>query len=146
MPLSLANRGVFPFWFRAINGKGMPVRAQFAGALLSSGLIAANYTRGLTSLFGFMALLATAATLVLYLLGALSALRLMIEGKLERGTLTAIAIVGAVYASWTFYGAGFEATAWGAVLLATGVPVYLIMRWKRGSSRAAAATAGAPLG
>jgi APA family basic amino acid/polyamine antiporter len=144
VPLSLANRGVFPAWFRALNGRGMPVRAQLAGAALSSALVAANYTRGLTSLFGFMALLATAATLVLYLLGALSALRLMALGMLQRGFLTALAIAGAVYAVWTFYGAGIEVTAWGAVLLATGIPVYVVMRWKAGSSRAAEALPAAP--
>ena len=128
VPLSLARRGVFPRWFGAVNGRGMPVRAQIIGAFLSVGLIAANYTRGLTELFGFMALLATAATLVLYLIAALSALRLIAIGRLRGGLLTAITAVGGVYAVWTLYGAGYEATAWGAVLLATGIPVYLLMR------------------
>ena len=48
----------------------MPVRAQLLGSSLSSLLVAANYTRGLTELFAFMALLATVATLVLYLFAA----------------------------------------------------------------------------
>ena len=112
----------------------MPVRAQVAGALLSVALIAANYTRGLTELFGFVILLATAATLVLYLFGAFSALRMMKEGRLRRGSLLVVTILGTVYAIWTFYGAGLEATAWGAVLLATGIPVYFLMRSRGGSS------------
>jgi basic amino acid/polyamine antiporter, APA family len=134
VPLALAHRGVFPRWFAAVNRRGMPVRAQVAGALLSVALIAANYTRGLTELFGFVILLATAATLVLYLFGGFSALRMMKEGRLRRGSLLVVTILGTVYAIWTFYGAGLEATAWGAVLLATGIPVYFLMRSRGGSS------------
>ena len=72
IPLALAERGVFPRWFAKLNRKGMPVGALILGAVLSCGLIAANYTRGLTELYGFMALLATVATLVLYLVCALA--------------------------------------------------------------------------
>ncbi|MBC7803993.1 MAG: amino acid permease [Candidatus Parcubacteria bacterium] len=129
VPLALAQRGVFPAWFGAVNRNGMPVRAQVAGTGLSIALIAANYTRGLTELFGFMALLATAATLVLYLVASIAALRLMATGRLQRGLLLAVTLIGAGYALWTFYGAGAEATGWGAVLLATGIPVYLFMRF-----------------
>jgi APA family basic amino acid/polyamine antiporter len=128
VPLALARRGVFPRWFGRVNARGMPVNAQILGTLLSAALIAANYTRGLTELFGFMALLATAATLVLYLVAALSALRLMAAGRLQRGLLLLVTLLGTLYALWTLYGAGAEATGWGAVLLATGIPVYLVMR------------------
>ena len=128
IPLALAERGVFPRWFAKLNRRGMPVRAQLLGTLLSTSLIAANYTRGLTELFGFMALLATAATLVLYLVAVASALRLMADGRLARGWTLLLTLVGGIYGLWTLYGAGAEATGWGAVLLATGIPVYWLMR------------------
>jgi APA family basic amino acid/polyamine antiporter len=131
---------VFPRWFARLNKKGMPVAALVLGAFLSCALIAANYTRGLTELYGFMALLATVATLVLYLVAALAALRLTQLGTLKRGTMTGVTILGVIYGFWTLYGSGFEATAWGAVLLATGIPVYLIMRSRGGSSRPAEAS------
>jgi basic amino acid/polyamine antiporter, APA family len=146
IPLALAERGVFPRWFAKLNRKGMPVGALILGAVLSCGLIAANYTRGLTELYGFMALLATVATLVLYLVCALAALRLTQLGTLRRGIMTGVTILGLIYGVWTLYGAGFEATAWGAVLIATGLPVYLLMRWRGGSSRLAAASPAAPPG
>jgi APA family basic amino acid/polyamine antiporter len=146
VPLALAERGVFPRWFGTLNRRGMPVTALVLSAALSCGLIAANFTRGLTELYGFMALLATAATLVLYLAVAASALRLTALGKLPRGILTVVTIVGTIYAIWSLYGAGFEATAWGAALLATGIPVYFLMRWRGGSSPAAAAHPAAPPG
>ena len=85
VPLALAERGIFPRWLGRLNRRGMPALGQVTGAFLSALLIAANYTKGLTQLFGFMALLATAATLVLYLIAAMSALCLMARGTLKRG-------------------------------------------------------------
>jgi len=143
IPLALAERGVFPRMFGTLNQRGMPVAALILGAILSCGLIAANFTRGLTELYGFMALLATAATLVLYLVVALAALRLTQVGRIRRGLMTGVTIVGAIYGLWTLYGAGLEATVWGAVLLATGIPVYLVMRLRGGSSRMEAANSDA---
>jgi APA family basic amino acid/polyamine antiporter len=128
IPLSLARRGAFPQWFGKVNSRGMPVRAQILGSTLSAALVAANYTRGLTDLFKFMALLATVATLVLYLFAALSALRLMMIGKLKKGLMLVITLVGGAYAVWTFYGAGKEATLWGLLLLLTAIPVWFGMR------------------
>ena len=144
IPLSLAQRGVFPRWFAKVNGRGMPVHAQLLGTALASALIAANFTRGLTELFGFMALLATVATLVLYFVASISALRLTATGQLRRGLITVATIVGTFYALWTLYGAGAEATGWGLALLASGIPVYLIMRSRGGSNRAAEAIPAAP--
>ena len=121
MPLALARRGVFPQWFGKVNSRGMPVRAQVLSSTLAVLLVAANYTKGLTELFAFMALLATVATLVLYLFATIAALRLMVRGQLSRGLLF-VTLVGAVYSIWTFYGAGKEATLWGLLLLMTAIP------------------------
>jgi APA family basic amino acid/polyamine antiporter len=129
VPLSLARRGVFPQWFGKVNRHGMPVRAQILGSTLSSILVAANYTRGLTQLFQFMALLATVATLVLYLVAAIGALRLMLTGQMRSGAMLIVTLVGGVYALWTFYGAGTEASLWGLLLLMTCFPVMLWMRF-----------------
>jgi len=129
VPLTLARRGVFPQWFGKVNARGMPVRAQILGSALSAALVAANYTKGLTELFGFMALLATVATLVLYLFAAVSALRLMMIGQLRSGLVLVVTVVGLIYAGWTFYGAGAEASSWGLLLFMTAVPVWLGMRF-----------------
>jgi APA family basic amino acid/polyamine antiporter len=146
VPLALAERGVFPKWFAKLNARGMPAQGLILSAILSVVLIASNYTRGLTELYGFIILVATVATLVLYLAAATAALRLTFLGRLARGPMTLVTIIGTVYAVWTLYGAGFEATAWGVALLATGIPVYFIMRSRGGSSRPAAAIPVAPPG
>ena len=142
VPLSLARRGVFPQWFGKVNARGMPVRAQILGSALSALLVIANFTKGLTELFGFMALLATVATLVLYLFAAISALRLMMTGQLRSGLMLIVTLVGMVYALWTFYGAGTEATLWGLLLLMTAIPVWFGMRLS--SLWSSPAPAGAP--
>ena len=144
VPLVLAERGVFPRVFARVNAAGMPVFAHVLGCSLSVALIATNLSSGLIQIFSFIVLLATVATLVLYLLGALAMLALLKRGRAKGALLTAAALVGAIYAGWTFYGAGAEATGWGAALLATGIPVYALMRWRAGSTPAAVATAAAP--
>lgn len=128
VPLALARRGAFPKWFGKVNDRGMPVRALVLGSVLSAVLVAANFTKGLTELFAFMALLATVAALVLYLFAAISALWLMARGRLRRGALLIVAPVGVVYAVWTFFGAGTEATLWGLLLMMTAIPVWFGMR------------------
>jgi basic amino acid/polyamine antiporter, APA family len=93
-----------------------------------------------------MATLATAATLFLYLGCALAAIRLQRTGEMERSAwLTLLASIGAVYSIWTFAGAGAEATGWGVVLLATGVPIYMLMRRSPRSSPASEVSPAAPL-
>ena len=58
--------------------------------------------------------------------------------------LMLITLIGTAYALWTFYGAGEEATLWGLLLLMTGIPVWLWMRFNSllSSQRAEAVPAG----
>ena len=120
IPLALSRDGVFPAWFGATNNRDAPVRALILSSVLATILIGSNYSRPLNGLFVFMALFATVNTLVLYLLCAVAAIRL--------GLPKPLALVGVLYAIWTFYGAGLEACLWGVVAIATGLPVYWWMR------------------
>lgn len=143
LPLAMARDGAFPRWFAKTAHNGVAVRAQIVSSLVATALIAANSSRSVAGLFVFMALLGTAAALVLYLACALAALRLQQKGQLDRSAgLTLIAALGAIYAVWALYGAGYEVTGWGAVLLATGIPIYWFMR-RGGSSPAPAASPAA---
>lgn len=143
VPLVLAERGVFPAFFAQVNRQGVPVYGHAIGCTLSVLLIAMNLSSGLIGIYAFIVLLATVATLVLYLAGALAVLALVRRGQAAGSLLVATALAGATYSLWTFYGAGAEASGWGAVLLATGIPVYFLMRW-RGASRAAARAPAEP--
>ena len=134
--LLLAERGVYPKIFARVNKAGMPVYAHLLGCALSVALIAMNLTSGMIQIYTFIILLATVAVLVLYFAGAAAMIALLVQGKAKGVGITAAAILGAAYALWTFYGAGAEATLWGAGLLATGIPVYFLMRSRGGSSPA----------
>lgn len=136
LPLAMARDGAFPRWFARLSPGGRPVRALVASSLLTTFLIAANASRSLGGLFAFMALVSTAASLLLYFAVALSAVELQRRNRIEtRAGLLWVAALGAIYAIWTFYGAGLEATGWCLALTAAGLPVYLLTRR---SSRAAA--------
>ena len=146
VPLVLAERGVFPKAFAKVNAAGMPVFGHLLGCTLSVGLIATNLSGGMVQIFSFMVLLATVATLVLYFAGSLTVLALLRRGQAKGALLLAAAIIGTIYSLWTFYGAGAEATGWGAVLLATGIPVYFLTQRARGSIPPAAAQEASPPG
>ena len=66
----------------------------------------------------------------------------MALGQLRGGMLLIVTLVGGVYALWTFYGAGQEATLWGLLLLMTAIPVWFGMRLN--SLWSSPAPAGAP--
>jgi APA family basic amino acid/polyamine antiporter len=146
-PLAWARDGVFPQFFGKVSKNGIAVRGQILSSALATLLVASNYTKSLAGLFAFMALLSTAAALILYLSCAAATLRLQRQGVIARGVpLAAVAGLAAVYSLWALYGAGFEALKWGAALLGAGVLIYLVMRSANGSSQTAEASAAAPPG
>ena len=98
-----------------------PVGAQIVGSALSVLLILANSSRATASLFTFIILMSTAAVLVVYLAGALSAWRM------SPAPLARAAISGALlFILFAFYGTGAEACLWSLVLLAIGLAVRVI--------------------
>ena len=128
LPLAMARAGRFPHFLARTAPNGLAVRAILLSSLLSALLILANASRGLAGLFAFMALLGTIGALVLYLFCAGAVLKLQRRGTVSRSAaLSAAAVFGFLYALWTLYGAGLEANAWGALLLAGGLALYAVM-------------------
>jgi basic amino acid/polyamine antiporter, APA family len=135
----LAHAGNLPRPMARGNARLAPVVSLIATGAIAAMFVGFNSSRSFVGLYVFITLISTVASLTLYGCGALAAL------KLKLGGVTQLLIaVGLVYAIWTFYGAGLEASAWAFALLAAGVPVRLISRWLNGSSRAAAASPAAP--
>jgi basic amino acid/polyamine antiporter, APA family len=142
MPLTMARNGSFPAWFARTSRAGIPVRAHILSSLCTSLLLAANYSSTLAELFQFMILLSTSATLVLYLACSLAALRLQqLRVVAVSRALLAVAALGALYAVWTLYGAGYDALKWGAALLVVGMLVYAAMRLSRSNAPEGSAAA-----
>jgi basic amino acid/polyamine antiporter, APA family len=42
-----------------------------------------------------------------------------------------LGVLAVVFSVWAILGAGMEAVLWGAALLAAGIPVYLLMKYRR---------------
>lgn len=135
VPLTLARDGVFPAWFGKTTPLGTPARAQVVAGLVATLLIVSNYSKSMSGLFAFSALVTTVSSLFVY--GGVAAAALLLVGRkqLHSAILPLVALPGLVFSLWAFWGAGEEPSLWGLALIATGVPIYFLMRGGRRSSR-----------
>ncbi len=130
MPRDMAARRLLPGWLAMTDAHGTPRRALLVSAVIASLFLVMNGTRTMQGLFEFLLLLSTSAALWLYLACALAAWRLRVARP--------FAAIGALYAVWTLWGAGVEASGWSFALMAVGLPLWW---WAR---RGAALPATAP--
>lgn len=129
LPNAMAKGGVFPAFLAKTSARDTPVRALVVSSLLMTGVVLLNYAKSMTEAFQFILLLSTTASLVMYLVCALAALKLKSTGRLKSSmALIVVSAAAAIYALWAISGAGAEAVGWGAVLLVAGLPVYFITR------------------
>jgi APA family basic amino acid/polyamine antiporter len=131
----MADAGRLPRWFGVRNARGAPVRALLLSSVLTCVLVLVTFTRSMAAVFTFAILLATATNLVLYLLCAIGAVRLMRSGAVPHSRMLLGAAVGATaFSVWALYGAGREALLWGMVLLLSGWPVFVVAGRARAAS------------
>ncbi len=116
VPLAMARGGELPRWLAGTDARGTPRRGLILSTMLASLLLVANSLEGLVALFTAMALLATSATLWLYVGFALASLRFRLAAP--------AAIIGLGYALWTLWGAGLVASGSSLLLMAAGLPFY----------------------
>ena len=132
VPMQMARNRVLPSVFAKLSRWQTPAIGLCVSSTLVSALVLMNYGKSLVEMFTFLILLSTTATLVLYLSTALAALWLLHRRRIVVGPsaplLAVAAVLGSVYALWTFYGAGKEALFWGLVLMVASVPVYFLMK------------------
>lgn len=126
VPLAMARAGELPRWLAATDARGTPVRGLILSAMLASLMLVANSLQGLVALFTAMALLATSATLWLYVGCALASIRFRIA--------VPAAVIGLCYALWTLWGAGVMASGSSFLLMAGGLPFYRWARRERGAT------------
>jgi len=131
MPLAPSRDGLFPKAFSRLSKRGTPVFGLVLSSGLATVLVAMNHTKGLLALFEFAILLATVTVLISYL-GASAAQILFIRRDPGRfggpGARTAVvlSILAFAYSCWAVVGAGWGPVLWGCVLLAAGIPVYVV--------------------
>lgn len=125
VPLAMARAGTLPAWFGKTNRRDAPVRALLVSSALASILLLANSSKSMGSMFSFMALLSTSASLWLYLAVAIAAAWLRVA--------LPFALVGIAYALWAMWGAGFSVSLLSLALMVSGLPLYF---WARRSAAA----------
>ena len=130
LPLAVARDGLFPAVFCRVSARNTPAAGMAIAAVLTTILVAMNYTRGLVDLFTFMILLATLNTLIPYVFCSLAIL-LFRPGQAPITTgVGAIAALAFIYSFWAIGGAGAETVYYGFLLLIAGLPVYVFMKRK----------------
>ena len=126
LPLAIADDGLFPRAFAVRGAANTPVRGIVIAALLSTTLIAMNYTHSLVALFTRIILLATLSTLVPYLFCSLAS---FVRGKADRPSASSsggvVAGLAFLYAMVAVAGAGQEVVYLGFLLLLAGLPVFV---------------------
>lgn len=139
LPLAVARDGLFPAVFARVSRRNTPVTAMIIAGVLSTTLIAMNYSQGLVALFTFIILLATLSTLVPYVFCSLAAF-LRAAGLKPPTTSVSrsaalVAALALVYSLIAIAGAGTDVISWGLLLFVAGVPVYAWVRRDRGTAR-----------
>ncbi|MEO6113385.1 MAG: APC family permease [Sphingomicrobium sp.] len=120
---SMALRGDLPKPLTRTDRNNTAILSQLVAAAIAIALVLMNSSRETANLFTFVILLSTSATLYLYLVGALAALK-------QRPGLgpTLVIVVGLLFVAFAFYGVGAEANLWGVALLAAGLAIRFVMR------------------
>ncbi|GAB3358126.1 amino acid permease [Lysobacter tyrosinilyticus] len=124
VPMAAARDGVMPPIFSRLDARGTPAAGVLIAGALATLLVFANFSKSLVQLFTFAILLSTAATLLPYFVSSAAWLR---RGD---GTGRVVAILALIYSLYALIGVGSESLVWGVVLVAAGLPVYLMSRRK----------------
>lgn len=134
IPLAIARDDLFPAKFGRLSKRGTPVFGLVVSSVLVTALMALNYTKNLVEQFTFIILLSTLTALLLYALSTMSELMISIKerekfsnGKLLKTVL--ISLLAFLYSMWAIAGSGQEIVYWGFLLVMTGVPVYVWLKW-----------------
>ncbi len=137
LPVAMADSGTLPAWFSRRNAAGAPSRSIIFGAVVTSLLALAAYTKQGVGAYNFAILISTATNLVIFVFCTIAVVRFMIDGRVPRSLgLIVCATIALLFSGWALYGSGTESLLWGGVLIALGLPIYAVAR--RAAQRTAA--------
>lgn len=120
VPLAAVRAGELAPWVARVNRHDVAVAPMVLGSVLSAALMFIAATRSGGDVLDFMFRLTTSSSMLLYAAGCVGALVL--------GRQRLLASAGLAFTAWVVWAIGIEAAAWGAVLVAAGVPLYLLAR------------------
>ena len=125
VPMAMARDGLAPRWLAVRNRAGAPQSAVLVSSALASVLIALNYAEGLVAAFTF---LITMSTMTLLVPLAASALADLVQSWRSARGWAAIALASLLYSVFAILGTGQRELLLGLLLLAAGVPLFLLAR------------------
>ena len=132
IPMAIAKDDLFPKIFKKENKNGVPIFGLIIGSVLTSLLMFMNFTEGLVDQFEFTVLLTTLTCLVPYLFVAASYVAILIDKKLHTDSVVKTFVLGGLgfaYSIWAIYGSGHDTVFYGFLLLISGMPFYVYMKW-----------------
>ncbi len=136
----MSRHGGFPAAFMHENSRGAPARALLLSGVVASVMLLTNFTDSISKVFSLLIVIATGATLPLYLASALGLIVLRRRGQLRARRpqwLQTAALAAVIYCAWVSIGMGTEPLLWTIALGSAGVPLYLW--WLHAQRRAAPA-------
>lgn len=130
MPMAVAADGLAPAWLTRLSRGGAPHWALILSSSLASLLLLLNYSRGFIGAFKFLLMMATALSLIYYVVVSIIELR---HSWRSATGWAAIAVVGCAYSLFAAFGSGLEVLFWGVTLMLAGVPLYLALKPRAGA-------------
>ena len=133
VPLAMTKDRLFPAIFGKENAKGAPVWGIVISSVLLSALMYMNFSKTLVEQFKFMILLSTLTVLIPYLFSAASYVLIIrhenIQSPRVRNTKLVVAFLAFFYSLWAIAGSGQEVVYWGFMLLLSGIPIFISMKY-----------------
>lgn len=129
LPIAVAADGLFPPFFARVTTGGTPVASLVVAGVISSAIVAMNYSRGLVDLFTFIILLSTLSTLVPYVFCSLAVWLLPGQPRVATGAAV-VSMLAFAYSMFAIYGAGADTVFYGFLLILSGLPVYVWLRYR----------------
>jgi APA family basic amino acid/polyamine antiporter len=134
VPMAAAKDTLFPKIFKKENKKGAPIIGLIIGSLLSSIVMLMNFSEGLVDQFKFIVEISVFSNLIPYLFVAAAYVLVIIDKKLHANNWVKTMLLagfGIAFSLWAIYGSGRDTVFYGFLLLMSGIPFYLLMRWNK---------------
>jgi APA family basic amino acid/polyamine antiporter len=129
IPVAAAEDGLFFAGLARVHPRfHTPAVSLIVGAAIASGMLFLLLDTEFIAAFGFIVMLAGFLTLLPHLIVAAA------DWRLGRGSRRVTAVVAFLFVGFTIHGCGVKANAWGAALVAAGLPLYLVLRGRRRAS------------
>ena len=126
MPMAAADDNLFLKIFGRRNRHGVPGYGLVITSLLITLLLLLTISPDLVNQFKLIILIATLAALIPYLYTPVAEIVLFKREGLPVAKKTMfVAVMAIVYSLWAIYGAGMDVLSYGAMLLATSIPLFL---------------------